>query len=256
MKTLTIVKLGGSVITDKSKPYTANYIAIKRLLREIKKANVPCIIVHGGGSFPHTSAKKYGGKKGYNSLLGVTIVSRDAQALNQIVLDEFINAKVPAISFRPNSMFSANEGKVKTCHLSPLVTAINQGIVPIIYGDVIMDNAWKTTIFSGETSTSIVVDFLSKNHITVKKVLQVGITDGVYNTNGETILNITEQSFKEQKKDIFQLKTADVTGGMMHKVEEALKLRKRGVATYIINGTKRDALYNALLDKNFIGTKI
>lgn len=256
MKSLTIIKLGGSIITDKSKPYTANFKAIRQLIKEIKKANLTCLVVHGAGSFAHTSAKKYGGKKGYNSLLGVTIVSRDAQALNQIILEEFIKAKVPAITFRPNSMFSANEGKAATQHLIPLVIAINQGIIPIIYGDVIMDNQWKTTIFSGETSTGHIVDFLIKNNFIVKKVVQVGRTDGVYGANGVTIPLITEQNFQDHKKDIFQLKTADVTGGMMHKVEEALKLGKKGLKTYIINGTKKNALYNALIDQNFIGTKI
>ena len=62
-KPLILLKLGGSLITDKTKPYTANIPVIKRLAREIHEAreekDINLIVGHGGGSFPHVSAKKY-----------------------------------------------------------------------------------------------------------------------------------------------------------------------------------------------------
>jgi len=36
MKELTLIKLGGSLITDKGKPYTAEPQVIRRLAKEIK----------------------------------------------------------------------------------------------------------------------------------------------------------------------------------------------------------------------------
>ncbi|UCH38405.1 MAG: hypothetical protein JSV76_06030, partial [Candidatus Bathyarchaeota archaeon] len=51
---LTLLKLGGSVITNKEKPCTPNHSVIMRLAHEIKRANItPLVIVHGGGSFGH-----------------------------------------------------------------------------------------------------------------------------------------------------------------------------------------------------------
>lgn len=255
-KNITIVKLGGSIITDKSKPYKANFLEIKRLVSEIKRAGVPIILIHGGGSFAHTSAKKYGGKKGYTSLWGVAKVARDAQALDQIIIDELIDQKLPAIAFKPNSLFTASNGKMVASNLEPVLIALNQGLIPVLHGDVIMDRKWKTTIFSGETSTSHLVDFLKKRKINIGKIIQVGTTDGVYDMEGVTIARITKGSFNQIKKNLFELKTADVTGGMMHKVEVAQIIAKKGVQTYIINGTSKNSLYKSLLDRVTEGTII
>ncbi|MGA3021078.1 MAG: hypothetical protein ABSD68_03970, partial [Candidatus Micrarchaeales archaeon] len=63
MKNLVLVKLGGSLITDKTSPFTPNLDVIKRLAKEIHEAReekgMSLIIGHGGGSFPHKPAKDY-----------------------------------------------------------------------------------------------------------------------------------------------------------------------------------------------------
>lgn len=244
-KSVIIVKLGGSIITDKTKPYTPNIMALKRLSSDIKKAGVPVVIIHGQGSFAHTSAAKYGGKKGYKSTLGVAKVFNDAMKMNSIVMDALIDAKIPAVSFRPNSLFLSKKGQVMKNNLEPVVEAINQGIVPVMYGDVIMDTEWKSTIFSGETSSYYLVLFLLMKKIEIAKIIQVGVTDGVY-TDKKTIPKITVNSYKEIKKHLLAPLTTDVTGGMQHKVEEALKLAKLGIPTQIINGTRKNELFKAL----------
>ncbi|OIP57930.1 MAG: hypothetical protein COX79_02945 [Candidatus Levybacteria bacterium CG_4_10_14_0_2_um_filter_36_16] len=252
MKTnhITIIKFGGSIITDKSKPYTPNLPIIKRLISEIKKVGIPVIVVHGQGSFAHTSAKKYGGKKGYSSLWGIAKVFRDAMEMNRIVMDAFMDAKLPAVSFRPNSLFMAKSGKIFTHNLEVISEALRQGLTPVLYGDVIMDKTWKTTIFSGETSTYHLVNFLSKKKIKVDKIIQVGATDGIYDNNNKTIRNITTNNYEEIKNYLFEAKTTDVTGGMRHKVEEAILVAKKGVATYIINGSRKGELSKLLMSKS------
>ena len=72
MRELVFVKLGGSLITDKTKPFTARMDIIKRLAEEIHEAKgegkLKLLIGHGGGSFPHVPAKKYQVHKGVISL--------------------------------------------------------------------------------------------------------------------------------------------------------------------------------------------
>lgn len=243
---IVVVKLGGSIITDKTRPYTANLTALKKLASEIKRANVPVVVVHGQGSFAHTSAKKYGGKKGYKSLLGVATVFKDAMAMDSIVVNELVNAKIPAISFRPNSLFLARNGKLAKNNLDPVFEALNQGLVPVLYGDVIMDTGWKTTIFSGEVSTRFLSLFLVSKKVTIDKIIQVGITDGVYDDKKATIPTISVASYKSIKKHLFASNATDVTGGMQHKVEEAVALAKLGIPTVILNGNKKNELHKAL----------
>ncbi|MBI4154352.1 hypothetical protein HY501_03370, partial [Candidatus Woesearchaeota archaeon] len=81
--------LGGSVITDKSKPYTARRDIIRNLAKEIKEAldekKFPLIVGHGSGSFGHTSAAKYSTHNGAinkKSWEGFSKVQNDAARLN------------------------------------------------------------------------------------------------------------------------------------------------------------------------------
>ena len=249
-KQLIILKLGGSIITDKTRPYTPNLTALKRLVLEIKKANVPVVIVHGQGSYAHTSAKKYGGKKGYKNTIGIARVFFDATEMNRVVMQELLNAKIPAVSFRPNSMFLSQNGALKKSNLEPVFEALSQGLVPVLYGDVIMDTSWQTTIFSGEVAARHVALFLARQKINIKEIIQVGVTDGVYDELGKTIRQISSLTFATVKKHLFTSKTTDVTGGMMHKVEEAVKLGKLGIPTIILNGTRKNELYQTLKGKN------
>ena len=56
---MIIIKLGGSVVTDKSKPMTARHDVIDRLSKEIASVPGSKVIIHGGGSFGHIKAKEY-----------------------------------------------------------------------------------------------------------------------------------------------------------------------------------------------------
>ncbi|MDW3626632.1 MAG: hypothetical protein QOK72_08305, partial [Nitrososphaeraceae archaeon] len=56
---LVIIKLGGSVITFKEKPLSANYKAINNISKILSKLEIPLIIVHGGGSYGHYWSVKF-----------------------------------------------------------------------------------------------------------------------------------------------------------------------------------------------------
>ena len=247
---IILIKLGGSVITHKEKEYSARVDIIRQLVREIKKANTRVVIAHGSGSFGHTSATKYGGKKGYKSTWGVAKVARDAMEINRIVMDILIEEKIPAVSMRPMSMIIAKKGKVEKNFFKSIILLLKQGITPVVYGDVIVDTNWKTTIFSGETTLDLIGLYLLKNEFKIVKNIQVGITDGVYDENKKTIHEITKKNYRQYESSIFKSKNTDVTGGMKHKIESSLVLAEKKIPTYIINGLVKNNLYKILVNKN------
>lgn len=255
-KDLIIVKLGGSVVTDKTRPYKIRAAALKRLVKEIKKANVNILVVHGSGSFGHTSAKKYGGKKGYLSKYGIAKVSYDARAINAVVMESFLKEKMPAISLSPMSFTITRAGKLKEDLFKVVDLVLDQQLIPVIYGDVIWDTQWRSTIFSGETTTFYLIKYLLKNKWKIDKVIQVGVTDGVYDEREKTIELINDKNKNLFRANIFKSKGADVTGGMYHKVEQAMKISRLGIKTNIINGLRKNALYNSLLNRKVKGTII
>ena len=146
MQDLFLVKLGGSLITDKAKPYTAKLSIIKRLVKEIsdvkKDKEIKIIIGNGGGSFPHTSAKKYQTQNGIinkESYFGMSVVQNDAAKLNRIIIDEFLKIKTKAISIQASCCCVAENSKIKKMFLQPIESLLDYNIIPVVYGDIGID---------------------------------------------------------------------------------------------------------------------
>ena len=257
MKDVILIKFGGSIITDKNVPYKARPDVIRRLAQELKKIkDVSIVLSHGVGSFAHTSAKEFGGKKGYKSKWGIAKVARDAMEINRIVMDILIEEGLPAVSLRPMSMIMASAGKL-TKNLFEIVEEIlSQGLMPVVYGDVIWDKKWKSTIYSGETTLNEIGIYLSKKGFKVDKIIQVGETNGVYDNKGKTIPSINKRSWKNIEQYVFSSKRADVTGAMKHKIENALSISSKGIKTWIANGIVQNEFYRALQGKSIHGTII
>jgi isopentenyl phosphate kinase len=262
MSKLTLVKLGGSVITDKTKPFTARPEIIRSLAQEVKTAwnkSYRLVIAHGSGSFGHTSAAKYQiaeGLKNKESVYGLAVVQQDALAINRIVNDIFLQEKLPALSFVPSSFSFSDNKKVQKIFTLPIIEALKINALPLVFGDIILDGRNGCCIFSGEKTLDNLLCPLQKAGFRIARVIQVGSTNGVYNTEGETISKITSKNFNQIRKMITITKVTDVTGGMMHKIEESLKMSKQGIESLIINGEVKGNLLKAIQGKNPNGTLI
>ncbi len=118
MKKIILIKLGGSLITDKNNPFTANIEVIERLASEIKQIidedKYRLIVGHGGGSFPHVPAKLYQTQKGFindKSPYGMGLVQDSASQLNRIVIKKFLENQIRAFSINPSSSLVAKMEK-------------------------------------------------------------------------------------------------------------------------------------------------
>lgn len=260
MNTLILIKLGGSVITDKKRQYAVREKNITRLAREIrlaiKKSNLKLIVGHGAGSFAHIPASIYRTKEGIinkKSVFGASVTEEAAKMLNAIVVKKFISEKVSVYSFSPGSCLISNTKVYIKSYFEPVKKALEIGIVPIVYGDVILDKKIGFTIFSTEKILSILAREL-KNDYKIK-IIYVTDVDGVLGGKGTVIPQIIKSNFIKLKSGITGAKGVDVTGGMLHKVEEALDLYGRtGIKTQIINGLKKGRLRKAMLGQGVLGT--
>lgn len=265
VKKLILIKLGGSVITDKKKPFTARPEVIKRLAEEINSArnkfgkDTLMVIGHGSGSFGHTIASKYQTQEGIvnaNSIKGFCLTADAAIDINRIVMKEFLKTGLPVATFSPLSFLYAKKNKMYRIMLNHIKRCLDIGIIPIIYGDVIMDETNGFCIFSAEKTLSILARGLQKDYKIIK-IIECGDTDGVYDSDGKTIPEINSRNFKEVKKWITGSKSTDVTGGMIHKVEESLELAKETkIPTILINGNKDGSLNFVLSGKGILGTQL
>jgi len=254
MKNLVFVKLGGSLITDKSRPYTIREDVIKRICEEIHEARKgrPLLIGHGGGSFPHVSASEYETHKGLindKSWEGFVKVQDDAAKLNRIIISSLIGAGERAISFQPSASCIAREDHIIEWYTKPIETSLSEGLIPVPYGDVCLDLKKGFCIISTEE----VFRFLAKK-LEPERIIMVGKTDGVLDSEGKVIKEITRRNFDHIKKSLASSDgIADVTGGMVLKVEKALGM---GTEVEIINGLKANVLKRSLLGERGLGTNV
>ncbi len=264
MEDLILVKLGGSLITDKTKPFTAREDIINRLAKEIhearKEAKVKLIIGHGGGSFPHEPAKEYRTDLGFvskDSYKGVAKVQNAASDLNRIIVNSLLEAGENAISIQPFATFVAEEGIIKYWYTQSLEYMLKFDMLPVVYGDVAMDVRKGCTIISTEE----ILNHLARQ-FNSKRIILVGITDGVFDKDpnkfkdAKRIPEINSGNYKEIRGHLGGSAGIDVTGGMAHKVDKMFELIKFGVEIEIINGEREGFLKRALLGEKGLGTII
>ncbi len=265
MNKVILVKLGGSLITDKEKPFTAKMRVIKNLAQQIKAAlqndpKIKLVIGNGGGSFPHCPAVKYQMKEGIKNeeqKMGFCLVQDAAARLNRIIVNELLKIGVKAVSVHPSSMIIASNGKIIKFFTEPIINLMKLGITPVIYGDIVYDQVLGSKIFSTEQLLSELAMVLKKNNIPVDRVIHNGLTKGVLDIDGKLIPLISEKSIQDIKKIFTGTKGFDVTGGMLHKVGESMELAKYGITTLIVNGNaKKNLLKNAILGMKVEGTVI
>jgi len=255
---ITLLKLGGSVITDKSKPYTARHEEIRRLTKEVREAldndpGIKLIIGNGGGSFPHQPAKKgdlANGIKEAWQFEHFVETQRAASELNHLIVEALIREGVPAFAFQPSSAGYTEGGEIKQFNMTAINELLKLGAVPVVHGDIMLDTKQGCSI----VSTEKILCYLAKELKVTRVVIGTNV-DGVFDSDGKVLKCITKKNFDSAKKHIRGAETTDVTGGMLHKVESMLGLSSLGPEVFIVNALTPGNVKKALSGE-WVGTKI
>lgn len=259
-KKLYFLKIGGSIITDKSRPRVARRAEMRRILREIKEAkrrgNFQLVIGHGGGSFPHTTAKKYKVNEGLvhsYSEKGASLTLLAARELNDIFINEGLKVGLVMFSFTPSS-FGVWDGKeAKSGTVRNIQEALRRGMLPVVYGDVVINLERGVSI----ASTESVFQFLAKK-LKPKKIIVATDIDGVFDKDPRkykdaNLINlINRKNIAKVMGMTSGSNKIDVTGGMKTKLSILYGMIRLTHAKGIItNGTRKNSIRNALLGKNY-----
>jgi isopentenyl phosphate kinase len=264
MRELVFVKLGGSVITDKVQPETARPEVIDRLAGEVARAlaerpDLRLVLGHGSGSFGHVPAKRYGTRQGVQTpeqWRGFAEVAAAAARLNRLVTDRFVAMGVPVWTLPPSASARCRAGELLALEMRPVEKALAHGLVPLVYGDVALDETWGGTI----VSTEQVFVFLARWLHPVRLVL-VGVVDGVFegdplrDPSARPVPEISAANWGEVRAALSGSHAPDVTGGMLAKVELMVDLvgELPGLEVRLVSGERPGALQAALLGSEFAG---
>jgi len=263
MRELVFLKLGGSLITDKTRAYTVRLDRLEALMVEIKSAlsassELSMLLGHGSGSFGHFAVKDhllgrpnpFAAKGDHEAVAaywrGYSEVRYRAAELNQHVMDAVHQAGIPAISLQPSAMVQTEDGAVSNWDLTSVQAALESGLVPVIYGDIVFDSRRASTVLSTE---ALMIHLAPQLH--PKRILLAGIEAAVWADFPERhrpLERITPRSWQGIAARVGGSHGTDVTGGMKAKVEEMLALvgRMPGLRVQILSGEEAGNVRRAL----------
>ena len=253
-----LVKLGGSVLTDKRRVTTLRPTALRRLAQEIATADEPVIVVHGAGSFGHIKARAHRLHIGYlddEQLPAVSEVQRDVRALNLAVVDALRVAGLNPVSLPPSAIARLDDGVLKALDLDVFRRYLDLGFTPVTFGDVVLDARRWFAICSGDLLMLALADAFDP-----ESAIFVADVDGVYTADPKR-----KKSAKLLRevgpRTLAAIDTAnadphDVTGGLAGKLERMIAVAKHADRCLLVNGLKKGRLLAGLRNERVVATRV
>lgn len=240
-----LVKIGGSVITDKSRYRVFRQKAVAEILHELSLTGESFAVVHGGGSFGHIKAREYGlpGPMDGKGALGYSIVHRDMVDLNQKIVHIMVNMGFRAVGIPPALYFNRMDEITKV-----FLEYAQRGFMPVTFGDVYLEGD-RIGIVSGD---DLMVELARA--LKPERVVFFTDVDGIYDRNpkktrGAKLLPLLDGSAKYEETG------TDVTGGMGKKASSILDIAALGATVYVLNGNVPSRIHS-IGKEGFVGTVV
>ena len=226
-----ILKLGGSILTDKSADCAINRESLATIAAAVAEAKADgIVIIHGAGSCGHPEAKRYhldvGAVPGKTD--GIYVTHRAVSGLNDAVVAALREKGVAAAGVHPFHVAVADNGRLLGFECRHLEKMLALGMVPVIHGDVVMDLTRGACIVSGDQLVRYLAEAL-----TIRRVGLATDVPGVLDGDGHVVPVITRRTVSAIHIGIS--KHTDVTGGMRGKIDELLGLADAGIGSDIFH---------------------
>ncbi len=245
MNTL-IIKFGGSILTDKTTPFSFNAEICNQLAKVLNTyreshRDTRIAIVHGAGSFAHPTVKEYQLHHGFNhpeAPIGLAKTEYGVRKLNSLIVDIFLKYQLPLFSLSCSSWTSHTSKDVFVL----LESLWAKDLIPTLYGDVTLGTKKDISITSGDLLVKTLAQKYSGHNC---RIIMIGDTPGVLDENANTLLRFDKDTLNNSREFIKESQSIDVTGGMFQKLQELSQISS---STKIIL-TNPDNFHDALNEK-------
>jgi isopentenyl phosphate kinase len=249
---LTILKIGGSVITDrKDERPRLRGRRLARISREIAEGWRPeesrLIIIHGAGSFGHPIVRRTGIDRGVSDgpqRIAMAETQRLQNELNIHVARHLLRVAVPAFPYQPSAGAIMEAGDLVSLDTGALEGLLETGLVPLLNGVPAYDRVQGCSILSGDQ----IAGFLYRR-LGGQRILHGTDVKGIYTADPSQdpkamfCATVDLGSSAGLPEGVTGSSVTDVTGGMRKKLEEMRAARARGlVFDATMQGTVRRAL--------------
>ncbi len=260
---LVFLKLGGSLITDKTRPGKVRAEVLSRLAREIAglaAGGGPALVVgHGSGSFGHPVAERHRLDRPVadtDQVAGVAATQDQAARLHRLVVAELLAAGARPFGWAPSTAVVARDGCPEMVEIGALTGALDLGLLPVVYGDVVVDRVRGASICSTERVFLALAGPLTARGWPVERIVWLGETAGVWDDAGRSLPCLDRRGAAALGGVVGGARGTDVTGGMAHRLEAALTLADRGIESWIVDGREPGRLAVAARGGPGPGTRI
>ena len=261
---ITLIKLGGSVVTDKSKNQHYRQEMVRQLGKELaeyqQQTNELFFIGHGQGSYAHPIVKKYSehftSKDAFQAHKMVEML-RVISKLHEQILDDLIDCGLPTVSYRfSQQAFLNHVGKIDM-QLDLLELLLDLQTAPLTTGDIVVDVNKGNAVLSTEKIFFKLINHLQQStKFRVKRVAYVTEVEGVLDHDRQLMTHIGANQKLDESMFFSDSAQSDVTGAMKHKVESAQAVARQGIPVAIFSPLIKNNLSNYLNEKSWRGTLI
>lgn len=252
---LIFLKLGGSILTDKTQAEAIDRDTLRSIATTLsatlgEDTRLRMLIGHGGGSFGHYWAERYGTHHGAYDSRGWEGVARVADAmgrLNRIVVAALLEAGINAISVQPSASAIAAGGELRALATQPIAGMLQARLTPVVYGDVVLDTVQGAAIASTESIFAYLAPRLAPQRIVLLGERGVFTADPRRDPRAARIPRIDASNIDAVLAQAGASHGTDVTGGMASKVRQMWRLAEQspGLAIYLV-GTEPDVVRAAV----------
>lgn len=258
---LTIIKIGGSVITHKnSNVPSINIENIKIIADQLRvlnsRRNEQFIIIHGVGSFGHPIVKATGINKGIRQPDQIFAFAQTQKLQNQLncqIVEALQDAGLPVFPMQISDNVVMENGRIADFHLDAIKGLLELGLIPIGFGVPAYDRISGCSILSGDQSAPyLALKLKAKQIIVAGDVPGIFTADPKINQNAELIKTINPLNDQRLEKSLGGSSAIDVTGGMKQKYLELANAARAGIPSRIV-------MFNRMADAlrgEPVGTKI
>ncbi|PIT84516.1 uridylate kinase [Candidatus Micrarchaeota archaeon CG10_big_fil_rev_8_21_14_0_10_45_29] len=249
---MKLLKLGGSVITNKRGRCEANLQNIQKLAKMLgnvwKKGMRDIVLVHGAGSFGHSLVLEYeidNGIKNDEQRVGFEMTHTACVELSDKVVKALKKEGIEAIRISPRDIIRQKNKRISKFDKSGIENCLQEGKMPVLHGDMVPDEELGGSVCSGDQ----IMAYLAKG---AEKIIMSTNVDGVM-VDGKVVPKISASNYLEVIAHLKESDSPDVTGGMAGKIRE---LRAVGGKIYIVNALYPERIEALLEGKEAICTAL
>ncbi|MCY0868070.1 MAG: isopentenyl phosphate kinase [Desulfurococcus sp.] len=244
---LVYVKLGGSLITVKSKPVTVKSEALDTVVKALRRVygRVGLVLGNGGGSFAHYAVRRYCNG---DPAICISKCHQSTRLLNRLIVDYLVSSGIPASSVQTSAFITVKPGGGFQVFYEPVASLLSLNVIPVVYGECLPSDEGPVVI-STEEVFGLLAEVLKPSRIVL-------LTDvkGIYTcnpskcSNPELVRRIDKSNLSLILDNLREEAKADVTGSIYGKIESMSRLSsKLGVRVIMTSGFNADEVVSAIL---------